>query len=404
MEIVERLRGAGYEALWAGGCVRDQLLGIPAKDYDVATSARPEQIREVFGHRRTLPLGAAFGVISVLGGRSREPIEVATFRCDGTYVDGRHPEEVVFTTAEADASRRDFTINGLFFDPFKEEVVDYVDGVKDLQRKLIRAIGDPTARLAEDKLRMLRAVRFATTLGFQIEDATLAAIQPMAKEVLVVSAERIGAELRRVLTHTRRSHGLELLRESELLAPLLPEIAARADRDELPWKRLVDRMRALSTESISVALAALAWESGDAELVRVLGGRFRFTNKEVDQAVWLVEHLPTVGEAKVVPWPRLQRVLVHEGAAELLALASAVFGAEDPGLLHCRDRLALPADDLNPPSLLTGDDLIAHGLDPGPYFGPLLEHVRDEQLEGRINSREQGLAVVERWLREQAQQ
>ena len=169
LEIVEQLRAAGFEALWAGGCVRDQLLGLAPKDYDVATSATPDEIRDLFGRRRTLAIGASFGVITVLGPRAAGQIEVATFRTDAAYSDGRHPDSVTFTTAEHDAARRDFTINGLFFDPVAEAVVDYVNGRDDLERKTIRAIGDPAARIAEDKLRMLRAVRFAATFDFHIE-------------------------------------------------------------------------------------------------------------------------------------------------------------------------------------------------------------------------------------------
>src|SRR5262245_25703221 len=195
LDIVRHLRGAGHEALWAGGCVRDQLLGLKPKDYDVATSATPDQIREVFGRRRSLPIGAAFGVITVLGPHEAGQIEVATFRTDAAYSDGRHPDSVAFTTAEHDAQRRDFTINGLFFDPVAEQVVDYVGGQDDLKRRTIRAIGDARQRLGEDKLRMLRAVRFAAAFGFTIEARTMHAIQEMAGDINTVSAERIGMEI-----------------------------------------------------------------------------------------------------------------------------------------------------------------------------------------------------------------
>src|SRR5882757_9145104 len=166
LEIAQKLRAAGYESLWAGGCVRDELLGITPKDYDVATSATPDQVRDLFGHRRTLPIGAAFGVVTVLGPRAAGQIEVATFRTDATYTDGRRPDSVHFTTAEHDAQRRDFTINGLFYDPIAKQVVDYVHGQNDLQAHIVRAIGDPHSRLSEDKLRLLRAVRFAAAFDF----------------------------------------------------------------------------------------------------------------------------------------------------------------------------------------------------------------------------------------------
>jgi poly(A) polymerase len=208
LDVVKRLRDAGHNALWAGGCVRDQLLGLSPKDYDVATSALPDAVRDLFGRRRTLAVGASFGVITVLGGKPLEPIEVATFRTDGDYRDGRRPESVAFTDAEHDAQRRDFTINGLFYDPLEERVVDYVGGVADIEARVVRAIGDPRRRFGEDKLRMLRAVRFAATYGFALDPDTLAAIRDMAAGVTAVSGERIGGELRRVLTHRLRRRGV----------------------------------------------------------------------------------------------------------------------------------------------------------------------------------------------------
>ena len=189
IEVVKTLQAAEHEALWAGGCVRDQLLGRTPKDYDVATSASPEQVRDVFGKRRTLPIGASFGVITVLGpkGSGVDPIEVATFRRDGGYSDGRRPDAVEFTDAKEDALRRDFTINGMFFDPVESKVIDYVGGKEDLAARVVRAIGDPSERINEDKLRMLRAVRFASTFGFELESATLAAVQQTPMR-LVLSA------------------------------------------------------------------------------------------------------------------------------------------------------------------------------------------------------------------------
>src|SRR6185295_1585440 len=231
LEIAQKLRAAGFEALWAGGCVRDELLGLTPKDYDVATSAKPEQIRDLFGRRRTLPIGASFGVITVLGPREAGQIEVATFRTDAAYSDGRHPDSVTFTTAEHDAQRRDFTINGLFYDPIAQQVVDYVGGQQDLKAKILRAIGDPRLRLSEDKLRMLRAVRFAAAFNFAIDPDTLTAIQDMAPEINTVSAERIGIEIRRMLIDPNRASALKLLREANLLVQVLPEVADLSDAE-----------------------------------------------------------------------------------------------------------------------------------------------------------------------------
>src|SRR6185436_14620848 len=186
VEVVRRLRDSGHQALWAGGCVRDQLMGQTPKDYDVATDAVPDRIRETFGKRRTLPIGAAFGVITALGPRGAGQIDVATFRRDAAYSDGRHPDAVTFSDAEHDAQRRDFTINGLFYDPLIGQVTDFVGGQEDLNRRVIRAIGDPLARIAEDKLRMLRAVRFAARFNFLLEEQTLAAIRQQAHELIIV--------------------------------------------------------------------------------------------------------------------------------------------------------------------------------------------------------------------------
>src|SRR5437762_3715435 len=226
VDVVRRLRESGHQSLWAGGCVRDQLMGQLPKDYDVATDAVPDRVREVFGKRRTLPIGASFGVITVLGPEAAGQIDVATFRRDATYSDGRHPDAVSFSDAEHDAQRRDFTINGLFFDPLEDRVIDYVGGQDDLARRVIRAIGDPLARIAEDKLRMLRAVRFAARFDFAIDDKTLAAIKQQARELVIVSAERIAAELRLILTHPNRARGMELLADTGLLEIVLPEASS----------------------------------------------------------------------------------------------------------------------------------------------------------------------------------
>lgn len=403
LQVVRQLRDAGHEALWAGGCVRDELLGKPPEDYDVATSARPEQVREIFGKRRTLAIGASFGVIAVLGGRQLEPIEVATFRSDGAYLDGRHPTEVRFTTAAEDAQRRDFTMNGLFYDPVEEQVIDYVGGEQDLQQGMIRAIGDPDARFGEDKLRMLRAVRFATTFAFDIDGPTLAAIRSMADDVKIVSAERIGMELRKVLVHAHRDRGVMLLHESGLLRPLLPGVADLAEQDATAWQALLACLQRMESPSLSVAFAALMRHADDLSYVRAQGREFRFTNKEIERTSWLLEKLETVERATTLPWPQLQRVLVQEGAADLLSLASAIWGAAHEGVKTCQQRISLPEEQLNPEPLVTGDDLVAHGLQPGKYFGELLDFVRDAQLENQITDQQQALRLVERWLQQHPQ-
>jgi len=400
LKVVEQLRTAGHTALWAGGCVRDQLLGIEPKDYDVATSALPDQIRDLFGRRRTLAIGAAFGVISVLGSRASGAIEVATFRSDGEYLDGRRPATVHFTDAQHDAQRRDFTINGLFYDPVDQRVVDYVGGVADVEARVVRAIGDPHARFAEDKLRLLRAVRFAAAYEFSIDPATLEAMRAMAHQATAVSGERIGAEMRRVLTNAHRRRGVELLADSQLLSALCPELAPFAAPDDPRWQAALDRLAAVETVTLPACLAALFHDLvGEAE-ARATGRRWRLTNKEVDRTAWLVKHLPDLLRAAESPWPRVQRLLAHDGGAELLALAATMMPDDDPGLAHCRAQLAQGAETWNPAPLVTGDDLIAHGLKAGRHFAQLLDHLRDEQLEGRLATHDEALAEARRWIAE----
>ena len=401
IQIVRRLRAAQYEAYWAGGSVRDQLLGARPKDYDIATSARPDQVRKLFGRRQTLAMGAAFGVIGVLGDGvlgGREPIEVATFRTDGPYADGRHPESVIYSDARHDANRRDFTVNGLFYDPIEDRVIDYVQGQKDIDRKIIRAIGDPCARFGEDKLRMLRAVRFATTLAFDIEPRTLSAIGEMADEIRQVSAERIGMELCKLLVHPRRSLGLRLLAEVGLISPLLPELAHHAKAWDDTWQQTLDYLDRLETDSPAIVMAAL-WLSLDVpNRVRAIGRRFRYPNKWSERAVWLIESLPRVAQAGRSRWPPLQRLLVHDGAGDLTTLARAVLGDDHPGLKHCLERLRWAPERLNPEPIISGDDLIAHGIRPGPHFAKLLSAIRDAQLEDRIQDRGQALALAREWI------
>lgn len=398
LEIVKKLRAANFEALWAGGCVRDQLLGITPKDYDVATSATPDQIRELFGRRRTLPIGAAFGVVTVLGPRAAGQIEVATFRQDAAYSDGRHPDSVTFSNAEHDAQRRDFTINGIFYDPVAEQVVDYVGGQDDLKAHIIRAIGDPRLRIGEDKLRMLRAVRFAATFNFHIDPNTLAAIQEMAPQIHTVSAERIGAEIRRMLLDPNRARTLTLLGETRLLAQVLPEVSALSDAYLDDTKRI---LMYLNRPSISLALAALllcAPRTPDGPLLATdsVGRRLRYTNKEIDRATWVLNNHPLIANAPRLAWPKLQRLLTHDGATELFALHEAIAGPDNAAVVFCRERLAWPAERLNPAPLLAGAALINHGLRPGPEFSKLLEQVRDAQLNGEIHTAAEALALVDR--------
>lgn len=400
VDVVRRLREAGQQALFAGGCVRDQLLGQAAKDYDVATDAAPERVREIFGQRRTLAIGAAFGVITVLGQKGAGQIDVATFRRDAAYSDGRHPDAVTFSDAEHDAQRRDFTINGLFFDPLTNEVIDYVGGQEDLQRRVIRAIGDPLQRIAEDKLRMLRAVRFAARFGFEIDAETLKAVQQQAGELIVVSAERVAAELRLILTHASRARGLELLAETGLLEVVLPESEAGLAEDSA-WERTRAILAALDQPTFAMALAAALRELSLAEpttdLARRLFERWKLSTEELVGVQKLLAEESLIRAASGQPWPRLQRVLVASRVEELVGYCAAVASVLDGGLTEiefCRAKLALPAAELDPVPLITGDDLKQIGIPPGPGYRELLEAVRDAQLEGSIHSRAEAVALV----------
>lgn len=412
VEIVRRLQTDGFEAYWAGGCVRDRLLGRQPKDYDVATNALPEQIRLLFGHRRTLAIGAAFGVISVLGPHGVQQVEVATFRQDAAYSDGRRPDAVAFSTPEEDALRRDFTINGLFFDPLSERVIDYVGGQRDLEARVVRAIGDPRQRFAEDKLRLLRAIRFAAALDFDIDPATFVAIQELHHQIVIVSAERIAAEMERLLVCPNRRHGLKWLRESGLLSVVMPELQPLLDDSvdaASAWNRSLAVLEHLCEPTFAMALAALARDAaarqppGDEAALAVfvdrIGRRWRLSVDTIAQVSWFLTQELLVRTAETQPWPRLQRVLVAPYARELLDYVEAVTEIHEHSVQsveYCRQRLQWPIERLNPNPLISGNDLIELGLSPGPRFRQILEHVRDAQLLGEIDSRSQAIELVGR--------
>ncbi len=407
VRVVETLRESGFQAYWAGGCVRDQLLERTPKDYDVATNATPDEIREVFGSRRTLAIGKAFGVITVQAPKGAGPVEVATFRQDAQYSDGRHPDKVTFTSAEEDAKRRDFTINGLFYDPIDGRVIDYVDGQQDIRRRLLRAIGDPFERIAEDKLRMLRAVRMAATFDFALDESTFAAVQQKASELAVVSAERITAEMRLMLVHQNRSRAVDLLAESGLLTVILPELQGIAPDGESssakpPWQRTRRILECLDNPTFAMAFAALVREfvcpvGRRVPEVQGIGERLRLTNREEREAEFLLVHEHAVRSASRIPWPQLQRILVQDGVDDLLSYSRAVADAIGEGsqeIAYCRDKLSLPKEELDPPPLINGDDLKKAGLPPGPAYKQIIEAARDAQLEKRIATKQEALQLA----------
>jgi poly(A) polymerase len=423
--VVRRLREAGFETYFAGGCVRDQLLGREPLDYDVATSAPPGRVQELFP--QTVPVGIQFGVVLVL--LDGAPIEVATFRSDGVYLDGRHPVSVNFGTAEADARRRDFTINGIFFDPLAGTVIDYVGGEADLRAGIVRAIGDPAARLGEDRLRMIRAVRFAARFGFEIEARTAATISRVARTITEVAWERIGEEIVKILTEGAARRGFELLRDTRLLRPILPEIAALAGVAQSPDYHpegdvmvhtllLLERLPAGCTETLAlggllhdVAKPECAAERDGritfyghsergAELALEICRRLRRSRDVGDRVAYLVKnHLRLVQAAEMRP-ATLKRMLREDGFAELLELARLDALASNGNLRHvefCKGKLeGLGAEAIKPEPFVRGRDLIAMGYEPGPDFGKMLEAVETAQLDGEVRSPEEAQA----WVRE----
>jgi poly(A) polymerase len=430
--VVRQLREAGYQALWAGGCVRDEMLGLIPKDYDVATDARPEEVRRLF--RRTVAVGMSFGVVKVMGPRVGErfrEVEVATFRSDVSYSDGRHPDAVVYSTPQEDALRRDFTINGMFYDPLEDRLIDYVGGREDLHAHVLRAIGDPQARIEEDKLRMLRGVRMATRFQLKIEAATWEAIQALAPQITVVSAERIAEELRQLLVHPRRAAGIALLAELGLVAPILPELLPMQGLPQGPpsaptgdlWDHVLRVLDLLGPEvSFSLALATLLHDVGKPRCVgrgpdrytfhyhehigrrmaEEISLRLKLANAERERVEWLVEKHQYLCDAARLKASKLKTILVHPGIRELLALHRADALATGKSTDHvdfCEQKLRewQPAD-LNPPPLVTGHDLAEIGLAPGPVFKRLLDAVREAQLEGTIATHTDALELVRRLL------
>ncbi len=398
IQIVQQLQSAGYEALWAGGCVRDELLGLTPKDYDVATNALPDAIRELFGKKRTLPIGAAFGVITVLGPKSAGQIEVATFRRDGGYSDSRHPDSVEFTNAREDALRRDFTINGMFFDPITHQVIDYVDGQADLQRRSIRAIGNAVDRFEEDKLRMLRAIRFAATFDFQIVSDTMVAIEQHAQGLSHISRERIGNELVRMFSHPNRAKAASLLIESKLMGQILPEHSFQQMLpDTEAWEQTTEELKRLEGNEFEPAAFLLLRRWLDA--VGIVSGlsslqnQWRLTNQQRDRIEWIARHWQTLAAADSIPWSKLQRLLIHQAVEAGLQVARAIKG-ETQGIEFCEARLKWPPEELDPPLLIRGEDLIRMGIKPGPQFKQILDDVRDRQLEGQFQTVEDAIKYL----------
>jgi poly(A) polymerase len=416
-DVVRRLQSAGFAAYWVGGCVRDRLLGREPQDYDIATSALPAQVEGLF--RRTYPVGRKFGVVIVL--ESGHEFQVATFRAEADYQDGRRPEQVTFSNAQADASRRDFTVNGLFFDPVTDQLHDWVGGEKDLRAKLLRTIGSPAERFAEDHLRLLRAVRFAAQLDFQIEPETFAALKSLAPKIQVISAERIRDELLKLFRPPHAARGLELLRESGLLEQILPEIHATIACEqspdyhpegtvyqhillmlkelppdaapELPWAALLHDVAKPATASRDAQTGAIHFyghEKIGAQMAETILQRLKFPRKQTDEIATAVLHHMQFKDVKDMRKSTLRRILMRETFPLELELHRLDCLGSHRRLDHYdfmreQERELQNQPEIRPP-LLTGDDLQSLGMKPGPDMGALLAEVREKQLSDELKT------------------
>ena len=425
LTLARRLISAGYEALFAGGCVRDRLLGCEPKDYDIATSARPAEVTRLFPGSNEV--GAHFGV--VIAKHCGHHVEIATFRTDGCYKDGRRPETVTFSTPEDDAQRRDFTINGLFERPATGEVLDFVGGLADLRAGVLRAIGEPAARFHEDALRLLRAVRFSTHLGFPIEPATRAALADCAELLARISPERTRDEFTKILTSKRRANGLQLLVDCGLMRHIVPEVLAMIGCEQPPeWhpegdvfthtRIMLDMLAPDAPLELCLAvllhdIAKPPTQTFDQEAGRIrfnghdaLGAhmaesilrRLRYSNETIAAVVPMVaRHMQfmAVQKMRTAKVKRFMAEPTFQMEMELHRVDCASSNGFTDNYEFLQGKAAeFAAEPLIPPPLVTGRDLIQLGLAPGPAFKGLLEAVQTEQLEGRLYEREPALAYL----------
>jgi len=425
--VVARLQRAGHTAYLAGGCVRDHLLGITAKDWDVATSATAEEVQDLFAGRVTDLVGKSFGVVRVREGE--EFFEVAMFRQDGAYMDGRHPVTVTPATAEEDAQRRDFTINGMFFDPTANKLIDYVGGEADLRAGILRAIGDPEKRFAEDHLRLLRAIRFAARFKFQIEPKTWEAIRAGAAMIRTVSAERIRDELNRIFTVPKPEKGLDLLDQSGLLVHVLPDIAALHGVEQPPQFHpegdVFEHTRLMLTKveepDLELALAILfhdvgkkptsktdengrirfnEHESVGAEMAEKIMTGLRYDNKTIGNVKELVRHHMQFKDVPHMKTSTLKKMMQRSTFLKELELHRIDCSSSHGDLRHwefLKQQLdTMTPEQINPPSLINGHDLQKMGVLPGKQMGRILEAVKIAQLEGHVQTRHEAQALAKK--------
>jgi len=422
--VAARLRESGHVAYFAGGCVRDMVRGLIPKDYDIVTDARPEAVQTLFP--RTFAVGAHFGVIIVV--ENGFQFEVATFRSDDAYIDGRHPSAVHFSSPQEDAQRRDFTINGMFYDPVAEKVIDFVGGCADIDEKLVRAIGDPAQRFAEDRLRMLRAVRFATVLDYQIDQQTWDALVADASSINQISAERIRDELVRIFLSPNRVRGWDLLDSSGLIRAILPELEAmkgvlqpeqfhpegdvfvhtRLMLQLLPEEVSVPLVFAVLFHDVAKPVTAMVDTTGrirfndhdriGAQMTEAIMRRLRFSGAEIEATVEMVRQHMVFKDAPNMRVAKLKRFMARPTFNDELELHRVDCGSSHRMLDNyeflLRKREEFANEPIIPPPLVRGDDLIALGLKPGPKFGEILEAVETRQLEGTLRTRDEALDWV----------
>jgi poly(A) polymerase len=422
--IVQELRAAGFQAYFVGGCVRDLVMGRLPKDYDVATDAIPDEVLYLFPG--SLAVGAKFGVVMAL--REAGNVEIATFRSDGKYADGRHPDAVQFArTAREDVQRRDFTINGLLYDPAQATVLDYVGGQQDIAAGVVRTIGAARERFGEDHLRMLRAVRFAARFGFRLDGDTAAAIREQAQRIREVSRERTRDEILKILTEGDARRGFELLDETRLLEVVLPEIKAMQGVEQPPeyhpegdvWKHTLQMLGLLRNPTPTLALGVLLHDVGKPptfavkerirfdghvevgmEMAREICVNLRLPLRDTERVVELVQH-----HMRFADFPRMRRstqlrFVRMKGFEEHLQLHRIdCLGSHGDLTIYEQVKKmweGTPPHEVHPPAVLNGDDLLAQGYSPGPIFREILKAVEDEQLEGKIHNRQEALGFVMR--------
>lgn len=399
---VRRLRNAGYQALLAGGCVRDMLLGARPDDYDVATDATPQQVHKLF--RRSLMVGAKFGVVVVLHRDRRHVdrmIEVATFRSDATYTDHRRPDAVTFSSPQEDAKRRDFTINGMFYDPISREVIDYVGGQADLKNRVVRTIGDPNERFAEDYLRLLRAVRFSVRLGFRLHPATANALSTHAKKITRISGERIYDELTKMFSHPTSEEALEAMKKYRLLSQILPELFEPNDEAYLMARQRMHRLPCADDALLNFGALLMDLSEGN---IGKIARRWGASNQFKNALQWFHKHRDDWREAADMPLCDLKRLMAGEEWQSLRVLwkvrEKIADNSQQQAVRIARRAGAIVSEQVSPTPFVTGEDLIQMGAKPGKLMGRLLRELYDEQLNETLTTRKAALAEAKKRLDE----